>query len=362
MNGPRTALVAVVLLALLGSPSAAAATAGTAPAAGGAMAPAGEDPPASLTGTSVGASGGSEAAGAPVEIRPSGPSGGSAGPAEAVYPALRSLSVPSHALAGAPPRVTLQVTERGAATLYVTLALLDSSRRPVMRLSMGWVRTGRNVAVRWPASARLAAGTYTLQVGVRDHRGNRLPRTARSAATASLRVTAAPAPAPAPSSGSPAPTAPASQGAPTVAQTLAAGAVFPVGGAHSFGGPEDRYGAPRGSHIHEGQDVLTEEGTPVLAPLAGTISWTSYQASGAGYYAVEHTALGLDLMFAHCKAGSLAVSAGSAVAPGTRLCLAGQTGDASAPHLHFEIWVGGWWAPGGHTIDPLPYLQAWERA
>ena len=148
---------------------------------------------------------------------------------------------------------------------------------------------------------------------------------------------------------------------PTPAQTVADGAVFPVAGPHNFGGPEDRYGAPRGNHIHEGQDVLTAEGTPVLAPLPGTITWTSYQAGGAGYYAVEHTSIGLDFMFAHCQAGTLAVSAGETVTAGATLCHAGQTGDATAPHLHLEIWVGGWQAPGGHSIDPLPYLEAWER-
>jgi murein DD-endopeptidase MepM/ murein hydrolase activator NlpD len=137
--------------------------------------------------------------------------------------------------------------------------------------------------------------------------------------------------------------------------------VFPVSGAHNFGGPENRFGAPRGAHTHQGQDVLTAEGTPILAPMAGTISWTSYQAGGAGYYAVEHTGVGFDFMFAHCQAGSLAVGNGQAVAAGAQLCSAGQTGDATTPHLHFEMWVGGWQASAGHPIDPLPYLEAWDR-
>ena len=107
--------------------------------------------------------------------------------------------------------------------------------------------------------------------------------------------------------------------------------------------------------------MLAAEGTPILAPMAGTVFWTSYQASGAGYYAVEHTAAGFDLMFAHCQAGTLAVSASVAVRAGQLICDEGQTGDATAPHLHFEMWVGGWWAPGGYPIDPLPYLQAWDR-
>ena len=117
----------------------------------------------------------------------------------------------------------------------------------------------------------------------------------------------------------------AEPGVPTPAQSVAAGPSSPSPGAHSFGGPENRFGAPRSGHVHEGQDVLTAEGTPVVAPLAGTITQRpSFQAGGAGYYAVEHTAIGFDFMFAHCKAGSLAVSADEAVAAGHALCRPGR--------------------------------------
>jgi murein DD-endopeptidase MepM/ murein hydrolase activator NlpD len=151
-------------------------------------------------------------------------------------------------------------------------------------------------------------------------------------------------------------------GMPTPAQTAGEGAVFPVVGSHSFGDGANRFGAGRVGHIHEGQDVLASEGTPVVAPLAGTILTTAYQAGGAGWYSAEHTVAGLDFFFAHCQAGSLAVSTGEAVHAGQAICKVGQTGDATGPHLHFEIWVGGWQAPGGQPIDPLPYLEAWDLA
>ena len=44
---------------------------------------------------------------------------------------------------------------------------------------------------------------------------------------------------------------------------------------------------------------------------------------------------------------------------GQQLAQVGATGDASGPHLHFEIWIGGWYARGGEPIDPLPQLQRW---
>jgi murein DD-endopeptidase MepM/ murein hydrolase activator NlpD len=144
-------------------------------------------------------------------------------------------------------------------------------------------------------------------------------------------------------------------------QSAAEGAVFPVAGAHNFGGPENAFGAPREGYSHQGQDILTEEGTPVLAPYAGTIESTSYQEGGAGYYAVEHTTVGFDFFFAHCEAGSLAVSAEQQVSAGQLLCRAGQTGDATTPHLDFEIWLQGWRTAHGYPINPLPYLEAWER-
>jgi biotin carboxyl carrier protein len=313
------------------------------------------------------------AAGAQAANPPGGtvaPAGAQAGGSEFGVPArglgaarllVTQLAVPRTAPAGRPPRVTLRFDESGVRTVAAVVTLTNlATRARVLVVPLGWVPTGHTIAVSWPRGARLSPGSYHVTLSAHDHGSGTLLRTAHASGLATLTVlapVAPPTPTPTPT---PAPV-PIEAGVPTPAQTAASGAVFPVAGPHNFGGPEARFGAPRGNHTHQGQDVLTAEGTPVLAPLAGTVVSTSYQAGGAGYYVVEHTP-SFDFMFAHCQAGSFAVAAEQSVSAGQPLCRAGQTGDATTPHLHFEMWVGGWHASAAsHPIDPLPYLEAWER-
>jgi murein DD-endopeptidase MepM/ murein hydrolase activator NlpD len=259
--------------------------------------------------------------------------------------------------------VEYQIDEPGAGTVQVRVTVTElATRAPVIAVEMGWVHVGRAQRVIWPRRATLKPGSYMVSLTAHDHDGNSLLRRAHGSGQVSLTIAAQAKTPPKRSSSRPLPSALALQaGVPTPAETAAAGAVFPLAGAHSFGGPGNRFGAPRSGYTHQGQDVLTAEGTAVVVPMAGTILTTGYQAGGAGYYAVERTDAGLDFMLAHCESQSLVVSAGEAVSAGQALCAAGQTGDATTAHLYFEVWVGGWQAEGAHTIDPLPYLQAWER-
>jgi murein DD-endopeptidase MepM/ murein hydrolase activator NlpD len=276
---------------------------------------------------------------------------------------VAALIVPATAPVGAPPAVSFQLRDSSARSIRVDVAIASlATRRAVLVASLGWLRAGAVIAVRWPSRARLSAGTYHVSIHARDSRGAALLRTSASSGVASFTVVPPPPAVPAAALAPPviAPQPPPAA-APTPAQTLADGAVFPVAAPHNFGGPENRFGAPRGNHVHQGQDILAAEGSPVVAPLGGMVEWTSYQAAGAGWYAVERSDFGVDMMFAHCQAGSLDVTEGARLVPGEQICLVGQTGDATTPHLHFELWIGGWQAPGGEPIDPLPYLEAWER-
>jgi murein DD-endopeptidase MepM/ murein hydrolase activator NlpD len=227
-----------------------------------------------------------------------------------------------------------------------------SGRRASVRIPFGRRPTARLLRLRWaPARGQLPAGIYRARV-VLPGAAARFVRS--SAVTVVVRAPARPVTrAPVRATPTPAPTA-------TPIPVPARSAVFPVQGPYTFGGEGARFGAGRAGHLHQGQDVVAAEGTPLVAPVAGTVYWTAYQAKAAGYYVVIRAADGTDYVFMHLQAGSTAVAKGQAVAMGQRIGLIGATGDASGPHLHFEVWPGGWWSSAAsQPIDPLPILEAW---
>jgi murein DD-endopeptidase MepM/ murein hydrolase activator NlpD len=136
------------------------------------------------------------------------------------------------------------------------------------------------------------------------------------------------------------------------------GHFFPVRGAHNYGGSGARFGAGRAGHSHQGQDVLAECGTKLVAAQGGTVKYAAYQ-SAAGYYLVIHGVDGTDNAYMHLAQPS-PFSEGDKVFTGQQIGVVGETGDATACHLHFEIWTQPGWYDGGKPIDPLPSLQAWD--
>jgi murein DD-endopeptidase MepM/ murein hydrolase activator NlpD len=65
----------------------------------------------------------------------------------------------------------------------------------------------------------------------------------------------------------------------------------------------------------------------------------------------------------HLQTGSITVTKGAALTAGQVFARVGSTGHSTGPHLHFEIWPGGWYATdASQPIDPAPDLRAWAAA
>jgi murein DD-endopeptidase MepM/ murein hydrolase activator NlpD len=138
------------------------------------------------------------------------------------------------------------------------------------------------------------------------------------------------------------------------------GYAFPVLGPHEFDLGAGRFGAPRPGHIHQGQDVLAACGTPLVAARGGTVQYAGFQSAAGNYVVIDGRATPNDFMYAHLAEPS-PLHTGDTVRTGQPIGIVGQTGDATACHLHFEMWGPPGWYQGGSPFDPLPELEKWDR-
>jgi murein DD-endopeptidase MepM/ murein hydrolase activator NlpD len=137
------------------------------------------------------------------------------------------------------------------------------------------------------------------------------------------------------------------------------GYAFPILGAHEFSLGAGRFGAARSGHTHQGQDTMAACGTPLVAARGGTVQYAGYQGAAGNYIVIDGKGTGYDFMYAHLAEPAL-LQTGETVRTGQPIGIVGDTGDATACHLHFEIWTAPGWYEGGSPIDPLPYLEKWD--
>jgi hypothetical protein len=138
------------------------------------------------------------------------------------------------------------------------------------------------------------------------------------------------------------------------------GYAFPILGTHDFGDAGGRFGASRAGHTHEGQDVMAGCGTPLIAARGGRVQYSGYHSAAGNYLVIDGKGTGYDMAYMHLLEPS-PLQEGMTVRTGEPVGVVGQTGDATACHLHFEMWAAPGWYEGGSPIDPLPYLERWDR-
>lgn len=103
----------------------------------------------------------------------------------------------------------------------------------------------------------------------------------------------------------------------------------------------------RSSGFHFGLDVAAPTGTPVRASAAGIITYASYRGNYGLLVEIDH---GNACYTRYAHNSRVLVSVGQKVNRGDSVSLVGATGDATGPHVHFEIIVN------GIKVDPLNHL------
>jgi murein DD-endopeptidase MepM/ murein hydrolase activator NlpD len=104
---------------------------------------------------------------------------------------------------------------------------------------------------------------------------------------------------------------------------------------------------------HYGLDIAADYGSPVRATAGGRVIFAGWKGNGGGYQVWIAHGSGLYSTYNHMSA--ISVGSGQNIARGTQVGRVGQSGRATGPHLHFEVWRGGIWS-GGSRVNPLAYL------
>lgn len=108
------------------------------------------------------------------------------------------------------------------------------------------------------------------------------------------------------------------------------------------------FGGSRESHL--ALDISgTGYGSPIYAVTNGVVSEVRYRWPDGNYVCINHNN-GYHTCYAHMQ--RQAVSTGQTVARGQVIGYVGQSGLATGPHVHYEVWRGGrpWY--GGVRINP----------
>jgi murein DD-endopeptidase MepM/ murein hydrolase activator NlpD len=104
----------------------------------------------------------------------------------------------------------------------------------------------------------------------------------------------------------------------------------------------------RGGRIHEGVDIAAPRGTQIHAACNGEVARTGLSPSYGNFVEVKHLG-GISTFYAHMSR-TAGLKVGEPVQAGEVIGFVGATGDATGPHLHFEV------RKDGHHFDPALFM------
>ncbi|WFF01401.1 M23 family metallopeptidase [Micromonospora sp. WMMD964] len=204
------------------------------------------------------------------------------------------------------------------------------------------------IAVATTGNDRPAPTAVSLDAQSRVEAAGRADRSARESSTP-VAPSTSPTASPSAASASPTPTKTASAKAkpkPKKTTKPTPAWVDPMPGAAVTSCYGQRWGT-----LHAGIDLALPSGTPIRAAAAGTVTQAGDASDGYGNSVFIDHGNGYLTHYAHQS--RIAVTVGQAVKAGQVIGYEGATGDATGPHLHFEVHQGMW-----NQIDPAPFMRA----
>lgn len=112
-----------------------------------------------------------------------------------------------------------------------------------------------------------------------------------------------------------------------------------------FGSRRDPFTGERATH--NGVDISTPTGRPILAPADGVVAKANW-ASGYGKVVYLSHGYGYASRYGHLS--KIAVKAGDKVKRGDVIGYVGSTGRSTGPHVHYEV------RHNGNPVNPLEYI------
>jgi murein DD-endopeptidase MepM/ murein hydrolase activator NlpD len=152
-----------------------------------------------------------------------------------------------------------------------------------------------------------------------------------------------------------------------IAASLYRGPFHPVRGEYDYGERGAEFGADRGGRKHEGQDIFSKRGTPLVAVRDGVVvdraKENSIYSGGRGNYVAIYSPIeNRSFVYLHLLEPA-PVEKGDRVHAGQLVGLMGCTGSCYGTHLHFEVRRGrATFAADTKAINPRPFLDDLPQA